>query len=90
MESCRIQGCPGEYEERAILHLERWNGQPVAIDHVPAKVCAVCGEVLFTFATVQQLEALRQAPPEPVGAVPLYEYAEASVPGQAVVAAGSE
>jgi YgiT-type zinc finger domain-containing protein len=87
MEACGIRGCPGQYEERAILHLERWNGQPVVIDHVPAKVCTVCGDVRFTFATVERLDALRQAPPEPTGSVPLYEYSETSAPAPVVAAA---
>ena len=88
MEECTNQGCPGEYEERAILHLERWNGQPVAIDHVPAEDCTVFGDVLFTGATVAQLATLRQATPEPTGAIPLYEY-EVSVLCRAMAAAGN-
>ena len=87
MESCSIRGCPCEYEERAIMHLKRWSGQPVAVDHVPAKVCTVCGDMLFTGATGERLAALRQAPPEPTGAFPLYDFAEASVSRSAVAAA---
>ncbi len=89
MEACSNRGCPGEYEERTIAHLERWNGQPVVIDHVSAQVCTVCGDVLFAFATVERLDALGQARPEPVGAVALFEFAEANVRLPAVAVARS-
>lgn len=71
---CAITGCPGEYEIRKIAHLERWDGQAVVIDHVPAEVCAVCGDVLFAPETVRRLELLRRTPPAPVSAVPEYEF----------------
>lgn len=71
---CAIKGCRGEYEMRRITHLERWNGQSVVVDHVPAKVCAVCGDVLFTSETVRRFEVLRTTPPAPVSVVPCYEY----------------
>ena len=70
---CAIKGCPGEYEARKIAHLERWNGETVVIDHVPAKVCSVCGDVLFTPETVRRLEGLRKTPPALASAVPCYE-----------------
>jgi len=44
---CTIQGCPGEYEERLIVHTVRHNGQVIVIDHVPAEVCRICGDVLL-------------------------------------------
>ncbi|HAO80497.1 MAG TPA: hypothetical protein DCQ92_16315 [Verrucomicrobia subdivision 3 bacterium] len=44
---CSIEGCPGEYEPRAITHTVRPGGRVVVIDHVPAEVCDVCGDVLF-------------------------------------------
>ncbi len=36
---CTIKGCPGEYEERKIVHTVRHHGQVIVIDHVPAEVC---------------------------------------------------
>ena len=44
---CSIEGCPGEYEERKIVHTVRHQGQVTVIDHVPAEVCPVCGDVLL-------------------------------------------
>lgn len=72
---CSIEGCPGEYEERGIMHTVRHRGQVVVIDHVPAEVCSVCGDVLLKPETVRQIETLLQSATRPVRKVPLYEYA---------------
>ena len=53
----------------------RHQGHPVVIDHVPAEVCTVCGDVLLTPGTVRGIEALLQAGRQPTGTVPLYEFA---------------
>jgi hypothetical protein len=45
------------------------------IDHVPADVCEVCGDVLLTPETVRRIEALLAAAPPPVRTVPMYEFA---------------
>jgi len=50
---CSIEGCSGEYEERKIVHTVRHQGQVVVIDHVPAEVCSVCGDVLLKPETVR-------------------------------------
>jgi hypothetical protein len=47
----------------------------MVIDHVPAEVCSVCGDVLLTPETVRRIEALLQADLPPAKSVPLYEYA---------------
>jgi YgiT-type zinc finger domain-containing protein len=72
---CTIQGCPGKYEERYVVHTVRHCGQVVVIDHVPAQVCPVCGDVLLTPETVRRIEALLEAHTQPARTVPLYEYA---------------
>jgi len=72
---CSIEGCPGEYEQREIVHTVRYRGQVIVIDRVPAEVCSVCGDVLLAPATVRRIEALLQASTQPVRTVPLYEYA---------------
>lgn len=72
---CGIEGCPGGYEERLIVHVERHNGQPIVIEHVPALVCAVCGDVLFTPTTVRRLEALMRSEVQPTRTAPVYDYA---------------
>ncbi|MBU0703502.1 MAG: YgiT-type zinc finger protein [Chloroflexi bacterium] len=72
---CSIEGCPGEYEERKIVHTVRHRGQVIVIDHVPAEVCSVCGDVLLKPETVRQIETLLQTATRPARTVPLYEYA---------------
>jgi YgiT-type zinc finger domain-containing protein len=72
---CSIEGCPGVYEPRAIVHTVRYRGQTVVIDHVPAEVCSVCGDVLLSPATVRQMEVLLQTEVPPVRMAPVYEFA---------------
>jgi YgiT-type zinc finger domain-containing protein len=72
---CSIEGCPGEYEEREIVHTVRYHDQVVVIDHVPAEVCPICGDVLLKPETVRQIEILLQTETCPASMVPLYEYA---------------
>ena len=72
---CSIEGCPGEYEERKIVHTVRYRGHVVVIDHVPAEVCAVCGDVLLRPKTIRKIEMLLRTATRPVSRVPLYEYA---------------
>jgi hypothetical protein len=47
----------------------------MVIDHVPAEVCSVCGDVLLAPETVRRIEALLKATPAPSRSVPLYEFA---------------
>jgi YgiT-type zinc finger domain-containing protein len=71
---CSIEGCPGEYEERKIVHTVRHKGEVIVIDHVPAEVCSVCGDVLLKPETVRRIEKLLQTASRPTSTVPLYEY----------------
>ena len=71
---CSIEGCPGEYEEKKVVHTVRHQGKVIVIDHVPAEVCSVCGDVLFKPETVRRIEELLRAEIPPSGTVPLYEY----------------
>ena len=56
---CHIDGCPGEYEQREVVHAVRQGNRIIVIDHVPAEVCTICGNVLFTPETVRRFEQLR-------------------------------
>jgi len=71
---CSIEGCPGEYGKRKIAHTVRHKGQVVVIDHVPAEVCSVCGDVLLKPETVRRVEMLLRTTTRPTSTVPLYEY----------------
>ena len=72
---CSIEGCPGEYEDRKVLHAVRHHGRVIVIDHVPAEVCYVCADVLLKPETVCRIEALLKRVPPTAKNVPLYEYA---------------
>ncbi len=74
---CNSADCPGEYEQREVAHTVRQGDRIIVINHVPAEVCTVCGDVLFTPATVRKIEALRRTTAPPARSVPLYEFSEA-------------
>ena len=74
-EQSTITGCPGFYEPRTVAHTIKHRGEVMVIDHVPAEVCNVCGDVLLTPETVRRIEALLKATPPPSRNVPLYEFA---------------
>ena len=72
---CRIDGCQGAYEAGKVTHTVRHQGQVIVIDHVPADVCSVCGDVLLNSDTVRRIEGLLQEKHQPASTVPLYEFA---------------
>jgi YgiT-type zinc finger domain-containing protein len=72
---CSIKDCPGEYESKEVTHTVRHHGRVIVIDHVPAEVCSVCGDVLLEPQTLRRIESLLLNLPEPTESVPLYEYA---------------
>ncbi|MCW5854003.1 MAG: YgiT-type zinc finger protein [Anaerolineae bacterium] len=70
-----INDCVGEYEQRDIVHTVRYQGQVIVIDHVPAEVCTLCGDILFKAETVRRIEDIIRTRTAPSQLVPLYEYA---------------
>ena len=76
---CSMQDCAGEYEEREIAHTVRHQGQGIVIDHVPAEVCAVCGDVLLKPETVREIEALLDSATQPTTTVPLYAFVTSGI-----------
>jgi len=77
---CSIKGCPGIYENKKILHTVRHQGQVLVVEDVPAEVCSMCGDVLFTPETVRQIEQLMQLSSQPDRVVPLLEYTSDLLP----------
>jgi YgiT-type zinc finger domain-containing protein len=72
---CSLKDCHGQYERKTVIHTVRQGGQVVVIDHVPAEVCAVCGDVLFRPETVQSIEKLLREMKQPDSTAPIYEFA---------------
>ncbi len=60
---CSISDCPGQYEDRKVVHTVRHNGHVVVIDGVPAEVCSICGDVLLKPDTARRIEAILRAKP---------------------------
>ena len=75
MMKCSINDCPGEYEDKKIVHTVRHRGHVVVIDGVPAEVCSVCGDVLLKPDTVRRIEAILREAGKPDRTAPVYEYA---------------
>jgi YgiT-type zinc finger domain-containing protein len=71
----RATACSCEYQRRKVTHTVRHQGKLVVIDHVPAEVCTVCGDVLLAPRTIRHIERLLESRREPAGTLPLYEYA---------------
>jgi YgiT-type zinc finger domain-containing protein len=72
---CSIQGCPGQYEQKRIVHTVDRKGQVIVFHNVPAEVCSVCGDTIFAPQTVRHLEELLAGEARPGQFVPMYEYA---------------
>ena len=72
---CTIASCPGEYELQFIVHTLRYQGEVIVIDHVPAEVCSVCGDILLHPQTIHRIESLLHNLNSPSRTIPLYEYA---------------
>lgn len=72
---CSIQGCPGEYEEKMIVHVVTRDGEIYVFDHVPAEVCSVCGDTLLKPETIRTLERRMKEKKQPARFAPVYEFA---------------
>jgi YgiT-type zinc finger domain-containing protein len=72
---CSIQGCPGEYVKRVIIHTVKSGSNVVVFEDVPAEVCDVCSDMLLTPETIRHLERLMQLQGEPEKHAPVYSYA---------------
>lgn len=71
---CSIADCSGEYEQREVVRAIRQGDRIIVVEHIPAEVCDVCGDVLFTPETIERLETLWQTTAAPARTVPLYEF----------------
>ena len=73
---CNIKGCTGEYEKKQIVHTVQAHGRIIVIDHVPAEVCRICGDVLLDSHTVRRIEKFIETEAQPSSTVPLYHFNE--------------
>ena len=71
---CSVQGCPGQYEDRTIVHTVKHDDEVLVFEGVPAEVCDVCSDMLLAPETVRRLEKLITDHPEPHKRAPVYAY----------------
>jgi len=52
-------------------------GKPALVEHVPAKICSGCGEVIFAIDTTEHIRAMLHSPSQPTKrvSVPVFEFA---------------
>ena len=73
---CSIAGCPGTYEAGRVVHTVRHRGEIIVIENVPAEICTICGDVLFTPETTERIQTIIRERSRPtVGHAPIYEFA---------------
>jgi YgiT-type zinc finger domain-containing protein len=72
---CSIQGCPGSYEHRLIVHTVNRGGGVLVFENVPAEVCDVCSDMLLSPDTIRHLEQMIDRHGEPQKHAPLFTYA---------------
>lgn len=71
---CSIQGCPGHYEHRPIVHTLKRDGNVLVIEDVPAEVCEVCSDTLLAPETIRHIEVLMEQRGKPDKHAPVYTY----------------
>ena len=78
---CPVRGCPGEMQDRRIVHTFVRNGKPLVVEDLPALVCPVCGYTVLDLQVLDTLYALDPETETPVGQAPVYRWP--AVPAQA-------
>ena len=71
---CSVQGCPGRYESREIVHTVKRGDDVFVFENASAEVCDVCSDTLLAPQTVRHLERLVREKAKPGKHAPLYEY----------------
>jgi len=69
---CIVQGCPGEMEERRIVHTFVRDEKPIVVEDLPALVCPTCGYAVLDLRVLDTLFALDPATEPPVSLAPVY------------------
>ncbi|MBI4558379.1 MAG: YgiT-type zinc finger protein [Candidatus Hydrogenedentes bacterium] len=73
--NCSVQGCPGHYEVKLIIHTVTRGGEVLVFEKVPAEVCNMCSDTVLAPQTVRHLEELIRQKAKPEKYAPLYKYA---------------
>lgn len=70
--NCVVQGCPGEMENRRIVHTFVRDGKPMIVEDLPALVCPVCGYTVLDLNILDALFAFNPATEHPVRQAPVF------------------
>jgi hypothetical protein len=73
--NCSIQGCPGHYEAKLIVHTVKRGAEVFVFEKVPAEVCTICSDMLLAPETVRHLEKMLDQKTKPGRFAPVYAYA---------------
>ncbi|TVR62054.1 MAG: YgiT-type zinc finger protein [Spirochaetaceae bacterium] len=71
---CSVQGCPGHYERRLIVHAVKQGRNVLVFEDVPAEVCDVCSDTLLATETIRHLENLMKQETRPRSHAPVFTY----------------
>jgi YgiT-type zinc finger domain-containing protein len=69
---CVVQGCPGEMEQRRIIHTFVREGKPIVVEDLPAWVCPVCGYTVLDIRVLDELFTLDPETEVPVDQAPVF------------------
>ncbi|RME44580.1 MAG: YgiT-type zinc finger protein [Caldilineae bacterium] len=69
---CIVHGCPGEMEERRIVHTFVRRGKPIVIEDLPAYVCPMCGYTVLDMAVLDTLFSFDPDTVAPVKHAPVF------------------
>lgn len=69
---CIVQGCPGEMQERRIVHTFVRGSKPIVVEDLPAWVCPVCGYTVLDLEVLDSLFAFDPETDEPVRQAPVF------------------
>lgn len=72
---CTIQGCPGHYEHRVIIHTVKRGANVLVFENVPAEICDVCSDMILAPDTIRHLEQLMDRQTKPQRHAPVFAYA---------------
>ncbi len=75
-QPCRMPGCPGHYERERTAQALRFPNTLIVIDDIPADVCDICGDTLYTAEVARRLDRVMRERPATSATVPLYRYEE--------------
>jgi YgiT-type zinc finger domain-containing protein len=73
-----MHNCPGEMEERRIIHTFIRNHKPIVVEDLPALVCPVCGYTLLDIQVLDMLFALNPETDTPIDQAPVFRLPLAS------------